>query len=124
MLKRLSRLLLALALVGAVGGHWAVLQSVAWVSMVATYSQDATVEEAITKTFSGKAPCQLCKVVAEGKNAEKQQEQQKLVVKLDLFSEAPAEPFDAPPIEPILSPGSLHALSWHEVPPLPPPITA
>lgn len=92
--------------------------------MVATYSQNTTVKEAISKTFSGKAPCQICKMVSEGKKAEKEQEQQQLVVKLDLFSEASPAPFDAPPFEPVLSPGSRHALSWHEVPPLPPPIAA
>ena len=54
------------------GGHWVFLQSVAWVGMVVSYSQNSSVSEALTKTFDGKHPCKLCKVVEQGK---KQQEE-------------------------------------------------
>jgi hypothetical protein len=123
-LQRCSRLLVAIALVFAVGGHWAVLQSVAWVSMVAAYSQSATVTEAITKTFSGKAPCELCKVVAAGKKSQQEQEQQKFVVKLDWSAESHPLVLLAPPFEPVLSPGSAHAPARCDSPPLRPPIAA
>lgn len=122
MLKRIPRLLVAFALICAVGGHWAILQSVAWVSMVAAYSQEGGVQAAIVKTFSGKAPCQLCKIVKEGKKSEQEHEQQQLLVKLDLFSEPPQSLFQAPPFEPVLSPGARHALAWADAPPVPPPL--
>ena len=124
MLRRSSRLLVALALVLAVGGHWAVLQSVAWVSMVAAYSQNATVAEAIAKTFSGKAPCELCKVVAAGKKSQQEQEQKSIVVKLDWSAESHPLVLFPPPFEPVLSPGSAHAPARRDSPPLRPPIAA
>lgn len=42
--------------------------------MVISYSQDAPFKEALAKTFDGKHPCPLCKVVAEGKKSEKKSE--------------------------------------------------
>lgn len=73
------------ALVCAIGGHWAVLQSVAWVGMAVGYSQNATLKEALVKTFDGKHPCKICKVVQAGKSAEKKPESQKVETKLDFF---------------------------------------
>jgi len=35
------------------GLHWAMLQSVAWVSMIVTYSKQDTLQVALTKTFDG-----------------------------------------------------------------------
>lgn len=124
MLLRASRLLIVLALTFAVGGHWVVLQSVAWVGMVANYSQESTITEAVAKALSGKVPCKLCKFVAEGKQSERQQEFQKPTVKLDLLSELSLIVFDAPPFEPVLSPGASLAITWLEAPPVPPPLAA
>ncbi len=62
---------LSLALFAIAGGHWAVLQTVAWAQMVCDYSQNATVAEAVEKTFSGEAPCPMCKSIA----AERQKEE-------------------------------------------------
>jgi hypothetical protein len=42
--------------------------------MVASYSQDGTVGEALAKTFDGKHPCPLCKAIAKGKQTEKKSE--------------------------------------------------
>ncbi|HEY8901690.1 MAG TPA: hypothetical protein VIM61_14860 [Chthoniobacterales bacterium] len=72
MFRRLGILLAALALFTVAGGHWAVLQSVAWAQMLRTYSQDATVSAAIAKTFSGQYPCGLCRKIAEAKKTEEQ----------------------------------------------------
>lgn len=47
------------------------LQTVAWAQMLREYSQNATVAEAVEKTFSGEAPCPMCKMIA----AEKQKEE-------------------------------------------------
>jgi len=67
------------------GLHWAFLQSVAWVGMFVSFSADSPVGVALVKTFDGKHPCNLCKVVAEGKKAEQQQDTPKLLAKLDLL---------------------------------------
>jgi len=56
------------------GGHWAVLQGVAWTQMLWSYSKDAgSISEGLKKTFSGKYPCPLCKKVEEGRKQENKQ---------------------------------------------------
>lgn len=42
--------------------------------MLVTYSQDASLSEAVEMTFNGKNPCSICKLVQEG-NAKQQREQ-------------------------------------------------
>ena len=71
MLPRVPRILIALALAGSIGLHWAFLQAIAWAGMVISYSQDASLTEAVVKTFDGKHPCPLCKQIAKGKQSEK-----------------------------------------------------
>ena len=51
MLFRSSKALLGLTLAMLLGGHWLLLQSVAWVGMIIDYSQNATLSEAISMTF-------------------------------------------------------------------------
>jgi len=70
MLRNLGLSLMCLAMFSIAGGHWAVLQTVAWVQMVGEYSKTATMAEALEKTFSGKAPCSLCEQIAEAKQQE------------------------------------------------------
>ena len=71
MLSRVPRFLIALALAGSIGLHWAFLQAIAWAGMVITYSHDASLSEAVVKTFDGKHPCVLCKQIAKGKQSER-----------------------------------------------------
>jgi len=61
---------LSLALFSIAGGHWAVLQAVAWAQMLRDYSENATVAEAVEKTFSGEAPCAMCKQITEARQKE------------------------------------------------------
>ena len=56
------------------GGHWFALQSVAWVTMVLDNSQEASLGEALEKTFDGKHPCPLCKAVAAGQEEEEERQ--------------------------------------------------
>ena len=53
MRHRLFKWLVAGLLILTIGGHWAVLQSVAWVGMAVSYSQNASFKEALQKTFDG-----------------------------------------------------------------------
>ena len=62
--------LLFLAMFSIAGGHWAVLQTVAWTGMAIEYSKDSPLAAALTKTFSGKAPCKMCKTIEAGKEKE------------------------------------------------------
>jgi hypothetical protein len=88
---RLLKLPLVLALMVSIGLHWALLQSVAWVGMVVSYSQDASFSAAITKTFDGQHPCKLCHFVKEGQQQEKKQDVQKPGPKFDACLDAAAE---------------------------------
>ena len=85
MLLRLRNWVVVIGLVLATGGHWAALQSVAWVGMTIQYSRTADFSTALRKTFDGDHPCNLCKVVQEGRKAEKHQAALNLQTKLDLF---------------------------------------
>ena len=108
-------------LVFAVGAHWTLLQSVAWVGMAVTYSQNASFKEALEKTFDGKHPCKLCRLVAAGKKSEQQQAAHTLVTKIDF-----ALSNSAVTLYPlILEELPTRAPGWPafrlEAPPLPPP---
>ena len=123
MSSRPVRRLAVVTLTFALGGHWAILQSVAWVTMVASYSQTAPFKAALVKTFDGEHPCSICKFVANGKKSEQKQETQKLLTKLDFFlASTPAGLF--PP-----APDALHFTpppcggARGDSPPTPPPRT-
>ena len=96
MARRLTQLFVATALILAVGGHWTVLQSVAWVGMAVNYSQDASLAVALKKTFDGEHPCKMCKQISAGKKAEQQAELPLQIKKLEFVSERPAFVFLAP----------------------------
>jgi len=61
-----------LALLGACGGQWLALQTVAWTTMLIEYSQRAPLGEAIRMTFDEKHPCALCSQVRKGRQQEQQ----------------------------------------------------
>jgi len=123
MARRFGQLLLVGTLILAIGGHWIVLQSVAWTSMVISYSHQATLREAFQKTFDGWHPCTLCKLVTKDQTDEKKQAAQNGETKLDFFCELerlavpPPEPSVVAPLQP------LSALLRAESPPTPPPLS-
>lgn len=82
---RFSRVLLIGTLCISIGGHWAALQSVAWVAMFATYSQQTSLTAAITQTFDGNHPCGLCKGISATKQHEKKGTAVTLSLKPDLI---------------------------------------
>ena len=64
-----------LLLVLTLGLHWTLLQTIAWTGMIVSYSRDASLAEAVSKTFDGKHPCKMCKVIKQARAEEKQQQQ-------------------------------------------------
>lgn len=70
MLLRLGQVLMLLVLFAASGGHWMVLQSLAWTRMLVSYSQQGQFAEAVSKTFDGRHPCALCKKIESAKSNE------------------------------------------------------
>jgi hypothetical protein len=118
---RLGHVFLVIALLGATGGHWAVLQTVAWATMLADNLQTESVTTAITKTFDGENPCRMCNQIAEGKKAEKQTEVPFQIKKLEFITERPALVFAAP-TRFTLAPEKTDSPSGHlPRPPVPPP---
>ena len=94
---RFGKFLMVLTLIVAIGGHWAFLQSVAWVGMLANNVRQCSLTEAIEKTFDGQHPCPLCKVIANGKKAEQKQTLVKIETKLDFWLE-PSGPLLVAPL--------------------------
>jgi hypothetical protein len=72
--KRLGKIFLITALVTMLGAHWALLQTVAWTTMIADNLCTHSVKEAVTETFDGRHPCPLCRAIAAGKQSEKKTE--------------------------------------------------
>lgn len=97
MRRPFCRACILLALVLSLGLHWTVLQSAAWVGMVVSYSRDGSVLDAFQKTFDGKHPCPLCKLVArgtaepnEGSDPSSTLPAKKEMKKIDLIAEVPS----------------------------------
>ena len=87
-MSRFKKLAVAGILIFSIGLHWPILQSVAWLNMFVSYSQEEGLEQAFVKTFNGKNPCKVCQFVAAGKKAEKKDAKDFLLKKIDLFSES------------------------------------
>jgi hypothetical protein len=68
---RLSKFCLVLTLVTITGTNWALLQTVAWTSMLADNLCTRSLAESVTRTFDGDYPCPLCRAIAEAKKSEK-----------------------------------------------------
>lgn len=68
--RHLATVLAIASVLLASGGHWLLLQSVAWGGMLIAHSKTTSLSEAISRTFDGKHPCKLCKVVQAGRERE------------------------------------------------------
>jgi len=69
--NRIGAFLFCFALFSSIGGHWAVMQSVAWAQMLIKNAHSDSMKTAAIKTFDGKHPCQLCKNIKRAKSKEK-----------------------------------------------------
>jgi hypothetical protein len=83
--RSVQQLILAWLLVLAIGGHWPLLQSVAWVNMLFSYTRTEGLVTAVSKTFDGEHPCDICLLVKKGKESEREQPQQISKLKIDLI---------------------------------------
>ena len=62
-IRRLCRLLLLLCCCWLLTGPQLLLQLGAWSWMMASYSQESSIEQALAETFGGERPCELCKLI-------------------------------------------------------------
>jgi hypothetical protein len=81
---RIMTMMMALALFMAIGGPLALLQGVAWVTMVHDFSKSGSLSQAVEKTFDGQHPCPLCQKLAKARAAE---EKAPVTVKVDKKAE-------------------------------------
>lgn len=121
MFTRLPRFLLVLALASSIGLHWAFLQSVAWVGMIASYSRNATLGEAVVKTFDGQHPCKLCKKIASSSQSERKAEYGLELKKFEFPYAAVAFIFRGPSLYWEVRAGNNAAKLLNRTPPIPPP---
>ena len=71
------------ALVATMGAHWALLQSAAWTTMLADNLRTHSLSESVARTFDGKYPCPICRVIAAGKKSEQKKEFTSPIQKLE-----------------------------------------
>jgi hypothetical protein len=94
-LLRLGQLLACIALFSIAGGHYAVLQTVAWTGMLVDYSRSAGLVEGVKQTFDGDHPCKMCLSIEETKREEQKQQLPLVSAKpLDLKATALVLPAD------------------------------
>jgi hypothetical protein len=119
-LKPAGRVVLLLAWFFVAGGHWFALQTVAWSTMMISYAQAAPLAVAVSKTFDGRHPCQLCQEVRQASRKENKSGAP-LLKKLELFHES-AVAFQPPQDRPWSWPAfDLVAHELREAPAVPPP---
>jgi hypothetical protein len=71
-MKSLARIALVVSLMVSIGGHWGMLQAIAWARMLQDYSAEKGLAGGIKDTFSGERPCPMClKLRKEKSEAEK-----------------------------------------------------
>jgi hypothetical protein len=120
----LSRIIVVLALVASIGGHWALLQSVAWTRMIIERTHTDSFAAAVQTTLDGEHPCDLCKRITEGKQSEHQPDKSPLKMKVDLLCELRPIAI-APPSEPVnFASSPSEGTPGAERPPVPPPRAA
>ncbi|HWB59332.1 MAG TPA: hypothetical protein VG733_07560 [Chthoniobacteraceae bacterium] len=83
----IGKWLVIAAMFSAFGGHWMLLQSVAWTTMVIDNVKHASLGEALERTFDGQHPCALCKTIAKERQSQKEQDLFATFGKINLFYE-------------------------------------
>ncbi len=122
-----------LAALHLAGGHWGVLQVVAWAQMLRDYSQQSDVITAVKETFDGEHPCSMCLKITKGKNEEQQNQGALPAAKFEMASSW-MRPLDPSVIPDVGWKVERHVLSFSDpvrltatgraAPPLPPPRAA
>lgn len=122
MLRKTGILLCCVAFFFLAGGHWAVLQSVAWARMIADYAQSEPLASAVEKTFDGEHPCTMCKDISQSKKSEERPVSAKSDKKVESVAGDSRDAMFVNAPDPIWSHGDPSLLPVSpEAPPVPPP---
>jgi len=120
-LVRFGKCFVMVALIATTGVHWAVLQSVAWTTMMADNLCTHSLSESMARTFDGKYPCPICKAIAAARNSERKSESALQTQRLE-FPPAKENPVLIAPADfQLMPPMSFFAESLTQKPPTPPP---
>ena len=114
------------------GGHWAALQTVAWVRMSVDYTvATGSVRQGLAQTFDGEQPCELCRQIKAGVAKDRREEQQKSgkeseVGKIKFVAVLPVNPRASfsPAMVKVVGFSSLLIVRPSDAPPVPPPRVA
>lgn len=112
------------------GGHWGVLQMVAWARMISDYTEERGLLEGVKETFDGRHACAMCKKIATEKGKEQQKQlpltksgQENLGKWFGLSSVMALPEPRWSHTETAVCPGALQSppTQWDAPPPVPPP---
>lgn len=120
-LLRLSKVVVVFALVSTLCAHWALLQTVAWTTMLADNLQSFSLRTAMMRTFDGDHPCCLCKAIAAAKKSQQKDQFSVQKQKLDFTPTEDAVALIAPSQFNPFAPADSCAESFFQKPPTPPP---
>jgi len=120
-LARLGHYLLIFALLGATGTHWMVLQTVAWSGMLADNLRGGSLSEAVSRTFDGQHPCELCRQIATGKRAEQKSTFVGVKLKLEFVKGSAMTPLQSPRLAGLSALAAIGPHSRLNQPAVPPP---
>jgi hypothetical protein len=119
-LSKLGKVVVVFSLVAALSAHWALLQTVAWTTMLASNLQSFSLHDTVTMTFDGHHPCPLCKAIAAAKKSEQKNQVTFEQPRLDFPPVEGSLVLIAPSRVEISSP-DMFAESILQKPPTPPP---
>ncbi len=80
-----------MTLIVSMGGHLALLQTLAWGNMLVEFSSSSSLSDAVGKTFDGEHPCELCQVVKKSKGEREKKPVLKSEMKLDVALPVPVD---------------------------------
>lgn len=113
--------MLILALLSATGAQWAVLQSVAWATMLTRNARMESLSEAVSQTFDGQHPCPICLGIAKARQAQHKTDMQTASQKLEYSHEASVVFISAPDRFHLLGQPDFSSAQVTYAPPTPPP---
>ena len=130
MKRTLQTFLCLLAALHLVGGHWGVLQVIAWANMLRDYSKDQDVITAVADTFNGHRPCSMCLKIQEEKEKEEKNSPVPASQQVEKFPswlalspalQIPEASADLRLNQPHFALQQILAAQWRTTPPTPPP---
>lgn len=68
-------MLVCVALLHLSGGHWGVMQAIAWARMLVDYSAQRGLLDGVRTTFDGRHPCAMCRAISTATQEQSQDEQ-------------------------------------------------